>query len=74
MNNLLEENISEQNSFIRLICGISMTSFATARLSRVPGCKMGQMMVILGAMKVAEGIYQYCPVVAMMDSKEEEED
>ncbi|MGN7118449.1 YgaP-like transmembrane domain [Lysinibacillus odysseyi] len=68
---MLSENISEQNGFIRMICGIALVSFGTARISRKPDCLIGKLMVIGGAMKVAEGYYQYCPVTAMVVNDED---
>ncbi|MEK4230849.1 YgaP family membrane protein [Solibacillus sp. FSL H8-0538] len=71
---MLQENISEQNAFIRLICGIALTAFGTGRISRDPHCTAGRLMILAGAMKVAEGIYQYCPITAMAMSTSENED
>ena len=68
---MLPQNISEQNGFIRMICGTALVSFGTARISRNPNCLIGKIMIVGGAMKVAEGFYQYCPVVAMMGDEDE---
>ena len=68
---MLSQNISEKNGFIRTICGIALVSFGTARIARNPDCLLGKAMIIGGAMKVAEGYYQYCPIVAMLDTEEE---
>ena len=70
---MLQPNISEKNAFIRMMCGIAMTAFGIGRISRNPKCTTGRMMILAGAMKVTEGYYQYCPVVATLDSKEETE-
>lgn len=70
-DDVLSQNISEKNGFIRTICGIALVSFGTARIARNPDCLLGKAMIIGGAMKVAEGYYQYCPVVAMLDTEEE---
>lgn len=59
---MLSQNISEENGFIRTICGIALVSFGTARIARDPDCLLGKAMIIGGAMKVAEGYYQYCPL------------
>lgn len=66
---MLEPNISEQNAFIRLICGVTSTSIGIARIARVPNCMRGHLLILFGAMKVAEGMYQYCPLVAMTKTK-----
>ena len=69
---MLEPNISDENGFMRLICGVASTSFGVARISRVSNCKIGHLLILLGAMKIAEGIYQYCPIVAMTQQEEEQ--
>ena len=67
---MLEPNISDENAFLRIMCGVTCTSLGTARLARVPMCKMGLLLTIFGAMKIAEGIYEYCPIVAMTQKSE----
>ena len=67
---MLSQNISEKNGFMRTICGITLVSFGTARIARNPDCLLGKAVIIGGAMKVAEGFYQYCPVVALLDAEE----
>ncbi len=62
---MLEQNISDENGFVRLICGVTITSIGIAKIARVPNCKVGHTLIFLGAMKIAEGIYQYCPLVAI---------
>ena len=69
---MLEPNISDENGFMRLICGVTITSIGIAKISRVPNCKIGHTLIVLGAMKIAEGIYQYCPIVAMTSQEEEQ--
>lgn len=64
---VLEQNISEKNAFIRLISGISMVAFGTARIAKDSSCLIGKAVIIAGAMKVAEGLYQYCPLVDLMN-------
>ena len=63
---MLEPNISETNAFVRMMCGVAMTAFGVGRISRNPQCTTGRIMILAGAMKVAEGYYQYCPVTAMV--------
>ncbi len=62
---MLKPNITEQNAFIRIISGVMMACFGTARLARNPKCTTGTMMVAAGAMKIGEGYYRYCPLTAM---------
>ena len=63
---MLPQNISEKNGFIRMICGITLVSFGIARIARNPDCLIGKAMIIGGAMKVAEGSYQYCPLTELV--------
>ena len=71
---MLSKNISQQNAFIRLACGIALVSFGTARVSRNSSCLMGKLMILGGAMKAAEGHYQYCPITAMVRAVETDGD
>ena len=68
---MLPQNISEKNGFIRMMCGIALVSFGTARIARNPDCLVGKVMIIGGAMKVAEGFYQYCPLTELAASDTE---
>lgn len=63
----MEENISERNGFMRLMCGVAMTAIGTAHLAR-DSKGLGFTLVAAGAMKVAEGIFLYCPLTAAINS------
>ncbi|MEC1179773.1 DUF2892 domain-containing protein [Metasolibacillus meyeri] len=65
---MLEENISERSAFMRLICGVSMTACGVGRIAHRPNCWTGHIMIAAGAMKIAEGIFHYCPMKAMLGS------
>lgn len=66
---MLEENISEKSGFVRLSLGAGMTAFGIAHLSRKDGSKsLGSLLVMAGAMKIAEGIFLYCPTKALFSS------
>ncbi|MBS4175644.1 DUF2892 domain-containing protein [Bacillus sp. FJAT-49736] len=58
-------NIGIINALIRITCGLTIVAVCTAKLSRKPWCKSYLFMIIMGAMKVAEGIVRYCPVTEM---------
>ena len=64
------QNLSTRNALCRLTLGISMVAFGTARLSRNPHCSKGRAMVLLGAMKAAEGTVKFCPIKALMKPNE----
>lgn len=60
-------NISTMNALIRITCGLSMLSLLTAKMVRKPWKQSYMLLAILSAMKVAEGIVRYCPMVAMLN-------
>ncbi|WP_042478756.1 YgaP family membrane protein [Bacillus ndiopicus] len=68
---MLEENISERNAFVRLICGVSLTACGVGRIAHRPNCWTGHLMIAAGAMKIAEGIFHYCPMKAMFTCNHE---
>ncbi len=63
-----QANLNEQNAFCRFAMGTSMTAFGIARVSRNPNCMKGRLMIAFGAMKMAEGIFKYCPTKALLSS------
>lgn len=63
-----QANLSEKNAFCRFAMGTSMTAYGIAKVSRNPDCTKGRLMIALGAMKMAEGIFKYCPTKALMSS------
>lgn len=69
---MLDSNISETNAFIRMLGGVAMTAFGIGRIARNPKCTVGRVMILAGAMKVAEGYYQYSPVAAMVNKDDED--
>lgn len=63
-----QSNLSERNAFCRFFLGTSMTAFGIAKVSRNSDCTAGKLMIALGAMKMAEGIFKYCPTKAMLST------
>lgn len=61
-------NLSEKNAFCRFAMGTSLTAFGIAKVSRNPNCTKGRLMIALGAMKMAEGLFKYCPTKAILSS------
>lgn len=61
----MEPNIGKVNSFIRTMIGFTVLSYATARMSKKPWKQSYVFLALLGAMKVAEGLMHYCPMVAL---------
>lgn len=68
-NGMMQQaNLSEKNAFCRFAMGTGMTAFGIARVSRNPNCTGGRLMIALGALKMAEGIFKYCPTKALLSS------
>lgn len=63
-----QTNLSEKNAFCRFAMGTSLTAFGIAKVSRNPDCTRGRLMIALGAMKMAEGLFKYCPTKAILSS------
>ncbi|MFB7159930.1 hypothetical protein [Lysinibacillus sp. NPDC056232] len=63
-----ETNLSEKNAFCRFAMGTSLTAFGIAKVSRNPNCTAGRLMIAFGAMKMAEGIFKYCPTKSLLSS------
>ncbi|MDN4494894.1 YgaP-like transmembrane domain [Ureibacillus aquaedulcis] len=65
----MEENISEKSGFVRLALGTGLTACGIAHLAKESGNRgLGALFVAAGAMKVAEGIFLYCPTKALINS------
>lgn len=63
-----QANLSEKNAFCRFAMGTGLTAFGIAKVSRNPNCTKGRLMIALGAMKMAEGLFKYCPTKALMST------
>ncbi|WP_346234981.1 hypothetical protein MKY04_19250 [Lysinibacillus telephonicus] len=66
---MMEENISERSGFVRLALGTGLTACGIAHLAKESGNRtLGSIFVAAGAMKIAEGIFLYCPTKALINS------
>ncbi|QCR33879.1 DUF2892 domain-containing protein [Lysinibacillus sp. SGAir0095] len=69
----MEENISDRSGFVRLALGTGLTACGIAHLAKESGNRgLGALFVAAGAMKVAEGIFLYCPMKALINSNVKE--
>jgi hypothetical protein len=57
----MKPNIGTANALIRITIGLTMVGYAAARMGRKSG-ENHIMMMMMGSMKVAEGITKYCPM------------
>ncbi|CAM4305903.1 MarR family transcriptional regulator [Bacillus manliponensis] len=59
----MKQNIGTVNALIRITIGFVLFGCSTAKLVRKPWCTWSQIMLWIGAMKIAEGIIRFCPIV-----------
>jgi len=60
---LVKQNIGIINALIRITIGFVLLSCSTAKLVRKPRCIWSKIMLWVGAMRIAEGIIRFCPIV-----------
>lgn len=63
----MKQNIGIINAMIRITCGFTMLAWATANLARKPWRESYIWVTMVAAMKIAEGIVRFCPVMALLE-------
>ncbi|MGC4378560.1 DUF2892 domain-containing protein [Fictibacillus sp. Mic-4] len=63
----MKKNIGTANAFIRIICGLTVLAVFTARYARRPYRGSYLLLIMMGAMKVAEGIVRFCPLTELFN-------
>ncbi|EHL78123.1 YgaP family membrane protein [Bacillus smithii] len=64
----VKQNIGILNALIRITCGLTMLAWGTAKLSKKPWRQSYLFIAFLGAMRVGEGILQYCPLTDLWEN------
>lgn len=64
----VKKNIGTVNALVRITIGLTVLAWSTAKYSKMPWRDSYLVMAVLGAMKVAEGIVSFCPVVALFEN------
>lgn len=70
----MKPNIGIVNSMIRITAGLSMLTFLTIRGARHENDSSHPLLIILSALKVAEGIVRFCPLTAAYEEMAVEKD
>ncbi|MEY8188176.1 YgaP-like transmembrane domain [Peribacillus simplex] len=66
-----KQNISIINALMRITCGITLLTWAMAKMVKKPWKNQSYIFVVmLSAMKIGEGILRYCPVVDAMENRQ----
>jgi hypothetical protein len=64
----MRPNIGIVNALIRITCGLSMLAWATSRYGKRPWRDSYLVVIVLGAMKVGEGILRFCPITYLFEN------
>ncbi|WP_047152453.1 YgaP family membrane protein [Aneurinibacillus tyrosinisolvens] len=62
----MKKNVGTIDALLRIMLGLIGLSWSTARMARYPYKTSPFIIAILSAMKVAEGITRFCPMLALM--------
>lgn len=66
----VKPNIGIVNALIRITIGLSVLAWSTAKHTKMPWRDSYILLGVLGAMKVAEGIVRFCPIVALFEREQ----
>lgn len=64
----MKPNINMINALVRITFGLTILTWATARLSKRPYRESYLLAAIVGAMKVGEGITRFCPLTFLYEN------
>ncbi|MDQ0272932.1 YgaP family membrane protein [Cytobacillus purgationiresistens] len=67
----LKPNIGIIQALLRITCGLTIVAWGTAKFVKKPWQDRFLLFIMLGAMKVAEGIVRFCPVIALFEKGKE---
>jgi len=67
---MLKPNIGTLNALIRITCGFTLLGWGTAALVRRSRRNYPLFSMFMGAMKVAEGITRFCPIVFLYEERQ----
>lgn len=55
----MKENVGKLDSYLRITCGLTMLGIGIAKESTI--------LTAVGAMKVAEGVTKFCPILYLLN-------
>lgn len=62
----MQKNVGTIDAIMRITCGLAGLAWATSRMVRYPRRGMPCAVAMLCAMRVAEGITRFCPILKLM--------
>ena len=67
----MRPNIGIVNALVRITFGFTMLAWATSKLVKRPWNNSYIVVAMLGGMKVGEGITRFCPITALFENYQE---
>lgn len=64
----MRPNIGIINALIRITCGLSLLAWATSKYCKKPWRDSYLIAIVLGGMKVGEGILRFCPITYLFEN------
>lgn len=64
----MRPNIGIINALLRITCGLSVLAWATSKYCKKPWRDSYLIVIVLGAMKVGEGILRFCPITYLFEN------
>jgi hypothetical protein len=65
---VVKPNIGIVNALLRITCGLSVLAWATSKYCKKPWRDSYLIVIVLGAMKVGEGILRFCPITSLFEN------
>ncbi|MCM3654196.1 DUF2892 domain-containing protein [Metabacillus litoralis] len=65
---MVRPNIGIVNALIRITCGLTILTWSTSKYCKKPWRDSYLILIILGAMKVGEGILRFCPITYLFEN------
>lgn len=63
----MQKNVGTLDAFMRITCGLTGIAWSTAKMVKYPYRTFPVVTAMVSAMKVAEGITRFCPMLAMLN-------
>ncbi|MDX8362853.1 MULTISPECIES: DUF2892 domain-containing protein [Bacillaceae] len=63
----MKPNISIINALMRITCGFTLLSWATAKMVKRPWRESYLVVAMIAGMKIGEGITRFCPLTACIE-------
>lgn len=67
----MERNVGTLDAIMRITCGLTGLAWSTSHMSKRYDRTMPMLVSVYSAMKVAEGITRYCPILDMLNVNSE---